>query len=227
MCVAVIPRAALALLLASPLVASGAAAQAPASVPFDRGATLAALTQVRADVGTCSHTSRRDGQVHVAITFANDGSVAKLVSDGELRGTPEERCALEKLRVLRVPAYAGARVTVGWSATFAGRCSDEDAAADREAIERAVAGVDYSSCGRSPEQPLEATVRFSASPAGGTAFVSGPGVSMDLAGCIAARFRRAMPIVKCGYQGTREIVIAGDAIPEQPLDPSHGSLAVP
>ena len=82
----------------------------------------------------------------------------------------------------------------------------------RDAVERAAAGVDYSSCGRLPEESLEATVAFGASTDGGFATVYGEGLPMTLAGCIAGCFRQALPTVPCPYHRETRIVVAGNAI---------------
>lgn len=84
---------------------------------FDRAAAATALGAV--ELQTCKRSEGPTGSGHVKVTFANDGSVAAVVLDsGPFAGTLEGSCIEDRFRVVRVPAFGGAPVTVGKSFTM-------------------------------------------------------------------------------------------------------------
>lgn len=77
---------------------------------FDRGAAAHALT---VDLSSCKGAV---GTGHVQVTFATDGSVSKVDVDlPPFKGTAQADCIAEKYRAVKIPAFAGAPVTVGKS----------------------------------------------------------------------------------------------------------------
>jgi hypothetical protein len=80
--------------------------------PFDRGAAAAALASV--NLKSCKASDGPAGTAHVSVTFAPDGRVERAVVDrGPFAGTKVGDCIAGKFRTLRIPPFAGGRVTVG------------------------------------------------------------------------------------------------------------------
>jgi hypothetical protein len=79
---------------------------------FDRGAAAGALGSV--NPRTCRGLGAARGAGHVTVTFAPDGSVSNAVVDQPpYAGTPMAGCISNAYRMIRVPAFTGAPVTVG------------------------------------------------------------------------------------------------------------------
>lgn len=94
---------------AAPVVAS------KALVPFDKAAAKAALNGAAAQAASCG-AGGAPGKGKIQVTFAPSGKVsdAQLV-EGPFAGTTAGKCALGQFRAAKVPAFAGAPVTVAKS----------------------------------------------------------------------------------------------------------------
>lgn len=103
------PRPAVAPRAAAPVVAS------KALVPFDKVAAKAALNGAAAQAAGCG-AGGAPGKGKIQVTFAPSGKVsdAQLV-EGPFAGTTAGKCALREFRAAKVPAFAGAPVTVAKS----------------------------------------------------------------------------------------------------------------
>ncbi len=93
---------------------AAAAAAAPAGTgSFDRGAASAALSSAAGGVGGCKKADGPTGSGRVSVTFAPSGSVTNAVVEGPpFAGTAVGGCVAAKFRGARVPAFAGAPITV-------------------------------------------------------------------------------------------------------------------
>jgi hypothetical protein len=84
-------------------------------VPFDKGAAKTALNDAAAQAASCG-AGGAPGKGKIQVTFGPSGKVsdAQLV-EGPFAGTTAGKCALKHFRAAKVPAFAGAAVTVAKS----------------------------------------------------------------------------------------------------------------
>jgi hypothetical protein len=84
-------------------------------VPFDKAAAKAVLASAAAQAASCG-AGGAPGKGKIQVTFAPSGKVsdAQLV-EGAFAGTTAGKCALREFRAAKVPAFAGAPVTVAKS----------------------------------------------------------------------------------------------------------------
>jgi hypothetical protein len=96
---------------------SDPAPPAPATTPFDRRASAAALERV--NVSECARPGGPLGSGHVKVTFASSGNVTTAEVDSPpFGGTAVGGCIAGKFRAARVPAFGGGCVTIGKSLTL-------------------------------------------------------------------------------------------------------------
>jgi serine/threonine protein kinase len=87
--------------------AADSAAAARPDAPFAAAAARRALDAKKHDVGKCRH-GRVWGNASATVTFANDGSVDKVVLAPPFAGTPTGVCASEALASVHVAPFSGA-----------------------------------------------------------------------------------------------------------------------
>jgi len=91
----------------------------PPVVEFNNDAARSTLEDAAERAAICRDTDTQAGVVRVAVTFAPTGRVTSaVVESGPLLGTPAGGCVASKFRSARVPAFAGARVTVHKTVSF-------------------------------------------------------------------------------------------------------------
>jgi hypothetical protein len=91
------------------------AVPSPAKAEFDKGAAKAALAAAAGQAARCG-AGGAPGKGKIQVTFATSGKVsdAQLV-EGPFGGTTAGKCALRHFKAAKVPAFAGAPVTVAKS----------------------------------------------------------------------------------------------------------------
>lgn len=99
--------------LGSLALSTVADAKAPAGPPpFDRDAATRALNGV--DLAKCKAPGGPRGAGHVLVTFSPEGAVTDVQVDRDpYKGNPVARCLVAQYKLAKVPAFAGAAVTVG------------------------------------------------------------------------------------------------------------------
>jgi hypothetical protein len=86
----------------------------PAPVFFRLGAGYGAVGQV--DLGPCRERGLDTGYVHMRVTFAGDGTVARATVESPTPPPPAAlTCISEQLRAASVPAFEGGDVTLSKS----------------------------------------------------------------------------------------------------------------
>jgi hypothetical protein len=117
-----------------------------ASGPFDRSAAAKALAAV--DVSPCYEKPPiLDAQLHIDLTFMPNGVVSEASADPPYANTEAGKCAEEKFKAVRVPAWVGPPVRMGRTVPHAPvRGRAEDAKFDPSAVRTAALSQDISEC---------------------------------------------------------------------------------
>jgi serine/threonine protein kinase len=88
-----------------------AAAAGPASA-FNRGAALAQLGAAGGRATSCKRSGGPSGSGRATVTFAPDGSVARVTLGAPFNGTAAGACVVSSFSSMRVPAFTGSAVSL-------------------------------------------------------------------------------------------------------------------
>jgi hypothetical protein len=87
-------------------------ARVDTTAEFDRSAAMQVLRDAGDRARVCLVGARVPGPARIAVTFAQNGSVASAAVEGSFAGTPTATCVERKFRSLRIPAFRGSSLTV-------------------------------------------------------------------------------------------------------------------